>query len=118
MTLKIEWINMKKVLIFVIMLVITLGCCESNQGYGYNTRTSVPDVSQPSSESASKSLFNQAYERRMTHTMELKGTDGKILSSCTVYKGEFDGHTWYVFYDRLASPSVVHDPNCKCMKHD
>ena len=44
---------------------------------------------------------------------ERKGT---MVSSCSAYKGHFDGHTWYVFYDNLASPSVVHDPLCKCTK--
>ena len=39
-------------------------------------------------------------------------TNGKWI--CNAYFGEFNGHTWYVFYDNLAVPSVVHDPLCKC----
>ena len=49
--------------------------------------------------------------------MYLYDTKGLMVSSCTVYKGEFDGHTWYVFYGILPSPSVVHDPLCNCTKN-
>ena len=48
--------------------------------------------------------------------MFLYDTKGAMISACTAYKGEFDGHTWYVFYDNLASPSVVYDPLCNCTK--
>ena len=46
--------------------------------------------------------------------MYLYDTKGTMVSSCSAYKGEFDGHTWYVFYG--SSPSVVHDPLCNCTK--
>ena len=48
--------------------------------------------------------------------MFLYDTKGTMVSSCSAYKGEFDGHTWYVFYGNLSSPSVVHDPLCNCTK--
>ena len=50
--------------------------------------------------------------------MYLYDTKGLMVSSCAVYKGEFDGHTWYVFYGNLPYPSVVHDPLCNCTKNN
>ena len=50
--------------------------------------------------------------------MRLYDINGKEKTSCEAFKGEFDGHTWYVFYDNLAVPAVVHDPKCKCLEHN
>ena len=112
---------MKKIVCLIAGILLMVGCCGSgNQGYGYNTKAQTTEQTQaaPSSTSERKGYFETLNERRKTHTMVLRGTDGRYQSSCTVYKGEFDGHTWYVFYDDLAAPSVVHDPNCKCLNKD
>ena len=94
---------MKRILMFVILVMI-LGCSSNgNQGYGYGT-------------SQEKNIFERAAEERNTRTIKLYDTKGRLVNSCRAYKGEFDGHTWYVFYDNLASPAVVHNPNCKCME--
>lgn len=83
------------------MLVIS--CCPntSNNGYSY---------------SMNKSSESDILERRSRKTMYLYDTKGTMVSSCSAYKGEFDGHTWYVFYGNLSSPTVVHDPLCNCTK--
>lgn len=83
------------------MLVIS--CCPntSNNGYSYGmTKSSESDI----------------LERRSRKTMYLYDTKGTMVSSCSAYKGKFDGHTWYVFYGNLSSPTVVHDPLCNCTK--
>lgn len=93
--------------------MLILSCCSntSDNGYGYDTS---------SSQNINKSSFGRALDRaneRMSRkTMNLYDTEGTMVSSCSAYKGEFDGHTWYVFYGNLASPSVVHDPLCNCTK--
>lgn len=93
--------------------MLILSCCSntSNNGYGYGTS---------SSQSINKSSFGRVLdretERRSRKTMFLYDTKGTMVSSCSAYKGEFDGHTWYVFYGNLSSPSVVHDPLCNCTK--
>ena len=103
---------MKKI-IFILFAMLTLSCCSntSNNGYGYGTS---------SSQSINKSSFGRVLdretERRSRKTMFLYDTKGTLISSCSAYKGEFDGHTWYVFYGNLSSPSVVHDPLCNCTK--
>ena len=77
------------------MLVIS--CCPntSNNGYSYGmTKSSESDIL-----------------KRSRKTMYLYDTKGTMISSCSAYKGEFDGHTWYVFYG-----NVVHDPLCNCTK--
>ena len=107
-----EELVMKKI-IFILFAMLTLSCCSntSNNGYYYGTS---------SSQSTNKSSLNRALERAnervSRRTMNLYDTEGTMISSCSAYKGEFDGHTWYVFYDNLASPSVVHDPLCNCTK--
>lgn len=108
---------MKKILILISILFLVIGCCENgNLGYGYSTKTSSPEQTVNTTTTSSKNIFELANERQKSHTMKLYGSDGRSYSQCTAYKGEFDGHTWYVFYDNLASPSVVHDPLCKCHK--
>lgn len=97
----------------IIAAAIAISCCGgNNQGYGYNT--TAPKEQGVNTTTESKDIFERAAQRHKNYHMTLCGLDGKSLSSCTAYKGEFDGHTWYVFYDNLASPSVVHDPLCKC----
>ena len=103
---------MKKI-IFILFTILILSCCSnaSNNGYTYNA---------PSSQSVNKSSFDRMLERAAEavnrKTMYLYDTKGTMVSDCAVYKGEFDGHTWYVFYGNLSSPSVVHDPLCNCTK--
>ena len=103
---------MKKI-VFILFAMLILSCRSntSDNGYGYDAS---------SSQSINKSSFDRALERaneRVSRkTMYLYDTEGTMVSSCTAYKGEFDGHTWYVFYGNLSSPSVVHDPLCKCTK--
>ena len=109
---------MKKLILLISLLLIFTGCCESdNQGYGYNTKSEV-NVDQTNKETKQPDIFEMADQRRKNYRMTLRGLDGRVMSSCTVYKGEFDGHTWYVFYDNLAAPSVEHDPLCKCKERD
>ena len=103
---------MKKI-IFILFAMLILSCCSntSDNGYAYGTS---------SSQSINKSSFGRALdreiERRSRKTMYLYDTKGTMISSCSAYKGEFDGHTWYVFYGNVSSPTVVHDPLCNCTK--
>ncbi len=91
----------------VLVIFIIASCCGSNdnKGYGYG---------QTSVQKSEDDVIDRVVARRNAIRMNLRGTDGEIRSYCTAYKGEFDGHTWYVFYDNLASPSVEHDPLCEC----
>lgn len=96
---------MKRILI-LIMLLIAVSCCPNgNKGYGYETKSS-PE----------KNFLERAVENRNAKTMNLYDANGRLISSCAAFKGEFDGHTWYVFFDNLSVPAVVHDPLCKCQK--
>lgn len=102
-----EELVMKKI-VFILFAILILSCCSntSNNGYCYGT----------SSSQSINDLVEKATEKASRKTMYLYDTKGLMVSSCAVYKGEFDGHTWYVFYDNLPSLSVVHDPLCNCTK--
>lgn len=93
---------MKKI-IFILFTMLVISCCPntSNNGYSYGMN---------------KSSESDILERRSRKTMYLYDTKGTMISSCSAYKGQFDGHTWYVFYGNLSSPTVVHDPLCNCTK--
>lgn len=99
---------MKKI-IFILFAILIISCCPNtnDKGYSYGTSTS---------QKSEGNIFERESERMSRKTMYLYDTKGTMISVCSAYKGEFDGHTWYVFYDNLASPSVVHDPLCKCTK--
>ena len=103
---------MKKI-VFILFAMLILSCCSntSDNGYSYGTSTS-----QNMSESSEGNIFEREAKRMSRKTMYLYDTKGTMVSACSAYKGEFDGHTWYVFYGKLSSPTVVHDPLCKCTK--
>lgn len=97
---------MKRLLILLVLLVIAVGCCSNDhKGYGYETKSS-PE----------KNFLERAVENREAKTMNLYDANGRLINSCAAFKGKFDGHTWYVFFDNLAVPAVVHDPLCKCKR--
>lgn len=111
MNQKNKMLNMKKIITLIAFIIIAaamvISCCENgNQGYGYDTQTSTQTQISPYS------------AKIKVHTMELYDMSGRKCTSVTIYKGEADGHSWYVFYDNLAVPAVVHDPNCKCLNKD
>ena len=99
---------MKKI-IFILFTMLIISCCPntSNNGYSYG---------QSMNKSSEGDMFDRATEIRGRKTMYLYDTKGTMVSSCSAYKGQFDGHTWYVFYGNLSSPTVVHDPLCSCTK--
>ena len=107
---------MRKI-IFILFIMLFLSCCSntSNNGYSYGMSSS-----QSMNKSSEGDIFERTVkrvtEKTNSRTMYLYDTKGTLVTSCSAYKGEFDGHTWYVFYDNLASPSVVHDPLCNCSK--
>ena len=103
---------MKKI-IFILFAMLILSCCSntSDNGYSYGTSSS-----QSINKSSEGNIFEREAERMSRKTMYLYDTKGTMVSACSAYKGEFDGHTWYVFYGKLSSPTVVHDPLCKCTK--
>ncbi len=103
---------MKKI-IFILFAILILSCCSniSDDGYGYGYGIS---SSQNMNKSSECDIFDKIIKRDNKITMYLYDTKGTLVSSCRAYKGQFDGHTWYVFYG--SSPSVVHDPLCNCTK--
>lgn len=100
---------MKKFIILAIAAFLVFTGCnypDSNKGYGYD-QTPVQEQTAPPVEIPQTG--KKGYVKG-------PGKYGDVINICTAYFGEFNGHTWYVFYDNLAVPAVVHDPLCECNK--
>ena len=104
---------MKRILI-AIAIVCAVSCCpKQNNGAGYNTVTPTEMVSNAAAYDAAQKAPVDVSKFKKGHVVSVDRY-GKKNEVCTAYYGEFNGHTWYVFYDNLAVPAVVHDPLCAC----
>ena len=96
---------MKKILLAVVAVLLMVSCnSNQNNGVGYSTVTLAAAATVPNQNETQ-------YKKGHVVSTSKYGSDFKV---CTAYYGEFNGHTWYVFYDNLAAPAVVHDPLCTC----
>ena len=86
---------MKRVLLFLMGLMILISCCNDNSGYSYEVKTPMQAGIVPSPQK--KGFFEQAAENSKASSMELKDLNGRHAGSIHAYKGEYDGITWYVF---------------------
>ncbi len=97
---------MKRILITAIAIASAVACCpKQNNGAGYNTVAAAAAAPENNMPDVSK------YKKGHVVGVSKYGNE---IDVCTAYYGEFNGHTWYVFYDNLAAPAVVHDPLCAC----
>ena len=103
---------MKRILV-AIAIGLLFAACQQNTGAGYDTVTPEEMVSNAATYDASRKAPMDVSRFKKGHVVSVNRY-GKKYEVCTSYFGEFNGHTWYVFYDNLASPSVVHDPLCEC----
>lgn len=105
---------MKRILIAAIAITCAVACCpKKNNGAGYNTVTPAEMVSNAASYDASRNAPVDVSRFKKGHVVSVDKY-GQKREVCTAFYGEFNGHTWYVFYDNLAVPAVQHDPLCAC----
>jgi hypothetical protein len=106
---------MKRILVAIALAILCVACCPQQ-----NQKSDVlEDVGQwldsnglvTTAAAATVTDRNETQYKRGHVTSVVHGENIKV---CRAYYGEFNGHTWYVFYDNLAAPAVVHDPLCKC----
>lgn len=118
-----DWLNYAMLLILVVVIVV--GVIYSNGKYNesiedpskpYRNDTIAVDETAVPEVNISSQVLSTVKDRRSARTMQLYDSNGERVSGCSALKGKFDGHTWYVFYDNLAVPAVVHDPLCACGK--
>ena len=86
------------VVLFAVLATMTMfvSCAgNENSGCGYNNKSK-----------KSRPEYNLMY---------LIGTDGETHGWLKVFRGEYGGHSWFIFYDN-GTTVVVHDPDCKCHK--
>ena len=98
---------MKRILVAIALAILCVACCPQQ------TRKSdiLEDVGQWLENNST--MPQAAFSKKGS----VRGLDnrGDVIDICTAYFGEYNGHTWYVFYGMSYSiPAVVHDPLCKC----
>ena len=104
-------IAMKKYICLCICILLALACGpDPNRGYGYNVKTEPPRNSV--SDTASRPQEKESWAARAARNnearyMDLYDLNGKKVDYCRVLKGQFDGHTWYVFTDREGEFCVI-----------
>ena len=102
---------MKKIFVIICAILFLMASCSTeNRGYGYNVKSdipvsSVPDTSTHPQEKAS--WATRAARNNEARYMDLYDLNGKKVDYCRVLKGQFDGHTWYVFTDREGEFCVI-----------
>lgn len=102
---------MKRILIAIAIILLTVVSCCPKQNC--NTVTPEEMVSNAAAYDASRNAPVDVSKFKKGYVVSVDRY-GKKYEVCTAYYGEFNGHTWYVFYDNLAAPAVQHDPLCAC----
>ena len=106
---------MKRILIAIAIILLTAVACCPNQNTGVDNDTVTPEemVSNAAAYDASRNapVDVSKFKKGNVVSVDKYGNKHPV---CTAYYGEFNGHTWYVFYDNLAAPAVQHDPLCAC----
>ena len=92
---------MKK-LILILSIILLVGCVEDPyKRYGYNTKTKIPVQTTPENPvPQKKTLTEKAAERERefeSTNVTLYSTTGKKRGYIDAYKGEYDGHKFYIF---------------------
>lgn len=103
---------MKRILIIAIAIVCAVSCYPKQNNI-VDDNTVTPEAEEMVSNAAAQKDSVDVSNFKKGHVI---GVDryGHKNGVCIAYYGEFNGHTWYVFYDNLAVPAVVHDPLCAC----
>lgn len=66
------------VTVFLVIISIT-SCTESNNGYGYNNKS-----------------FKKESHAIISNRVAWRNFNGRICRRTYIFRGEFDGHTWYL----------------------
>ena len=93
---------MKKLILILSILILLVSCSSNdNKGYGYNTKSEIPEqTTQPSTNpQKSEGVFARATRLAESRVMNLYNLQGYELGYIYVYKGNYDGHEFYVFKD-------------------
>ena len=98
---------MKRILVAIALAILCVACCPRQ-----NRKSDIlEDVGQWLESNGA--MPDAAFVKKGT----VRGFDKReeMFDICTAYFGEYNGHTWYVFYGTsYFTPAVVHDPLCKC----
>ena len=102
---------MKRILIAIAIILLTAIACCPNQNC--NTVTPEEMASNAAAYDSARNAPVDVSKFKKGHVVSVDKYGNK-REVCTAFYGEFNGHTWYVFYDNLAVPAVQHDPLCAC----
>ena len=93
---------MKKLILILSILILLVSCSSNdNKGYGYNTKSEIPEqTTQPSTNPQnSEGFFARATRLEETRSMHVYNLQGYEFKYIYAYKGNYDGHEFYVFQD-------------------
>ena len=102
---------MKRILIAIAIILLTAIACCPNQNC--NTVTPEEMASNAAAYDSARNAPVDVSKFKKGHVVSVDKYGNK-REVCTAFYGEFNGHTWFVFYDNLEVPAVQHDPLCAC----
>ena len=88
---------MKKIFAIICAGLMMCACGpDPSKGYGYNTKTEIPVTTPPDTVTKAK---RPGIHVQNAHTMNFYDLEGNYRTYISAYRGEFDGHTFYLFKD-------------------
>lgn len=88
---------MKKIFLIICAVLMMCACGpDPSKGYGYNTKTEIPVTTPPDTVTKAKRPTTHVQD---SHTMNFYDLEGNYRTYISAYRGEFDGHTFYLFKD-------------------
>lgn len=101
---------MKKILLIICTILMMCACGpDTSKGYGYNTKSEIPVTTPPDTAShrKEKKSWTPPVHVQDAHTMNFYDLDGNYRTYISAYKGEFDGHTFYLFKNSSGDIIIV-----------
>ena len=106
---------MKKFLLIVCTILLMCACgSNSNKGFGYDVKTTIPVTDTIPHKQEKESWWGKVSKRAETTRMWLYDVNGEeVMQYIEAYKGEFDGKSWYVFLDGEGRMTVIENRDGK-----
>ena len=100
---------MKKIFVIIGILLMLCACGpDPSKGYGYSVKTEIPVTTPPDTVVKAKRSWSDVQQHvQDARSMNFYDLDGNYRTYISAYKGEFDGHTFYLFKDAHDNVIIV-----------